>query len=258
VIRFASLGSGSRGNALLVQSGRTRLLIDCGFGPRVLAQRLARLGVVPEQIDAVLLTHEHSDHVAGVAALAKRFSCPVYASAGTRRALARRQIAVPCLEDIDGTADFVIQDLQIRPYAVPHDAEQPIQFVVSAEGLSLGVLTDAGRVTASMRDTLRGCAGLMLEFNHDAAMLAHGPYPASLKARISGGLGHLENRVAAELLCALRGDDLQVVLAAHLSETNNDPAHVTACLVQALTDTPIAWQIATQQAGSEWMELRHK
>ncbi|WP_222105295.1 MBL fold metallo-hydrolase [Denitromonas ohlonensis] len=256
MIRFASLGSGSRGNALLVQSGRTRLLIDCGFGPRALAQRLARLGVVPEQIDAVLLTHEHSDHVAGVAALAKRFSCPVYASAGTRRALARRKISVPCLEDIDGTIDFVVQDLQIRPYAVPHDAEQPIQFVVSAGGLSLGVLTDAGSVTASMRDALRGCAGLMLEFNHDAAMLAQGPYPARLKARISGGLGHLENRVAADLLRALRGDALQAVLAAHLSETNNDPHHVATCLTQVLSDTSTIWHIATQQAGSDWIVLR--
>ncbi len=256
MIRFASLGSGSRGNALLVQSGRTRLLVDCGFGPRVLAQRLARLGVVPEQIDAVLLTHEHSDHVAGVAALAKRFSCPVYASPGTRRALARRQIAVPCLEEIDGISDFTVQDFQIRPYAVPHDAEQPTQFVLSADSISLGVLTDAGRVTGSMREALSGCDGLMLEFNHDAGMLDQGPYPASLKARIRGGLGHLDNRVAAELLHSLRSDRLQALLAAHLSETNNDPTHVVSCLEEVLVQTQTTWQIATQQGGSAWMELR--
>ncbi|MBT0961501.1 MBL fold metallo-hydrolase [Denitromonas iodatirespirans] len=256
MIRFASLGSGSRGNALLVQAGRTRLLIDCGFGPRVLAQRLARLGVVPEQIDAVLLTHEHSDHVAGVGALAKRFCCPVYLSPGTRRALERRQHAVPHLREFEVSAAFPIQDFQVRPYAVPHDAAEPTQFVLDAEGLSLGILTDAGRVTDAMRKALAGCAGLMLEFNHDATMLANGPYPARLKNRIAGGQGHLDNDTASDLLRQLHRGSLQAVLAAHLSETNNHPAQVAKQLGEVLGDNPVAWQIASQAAGSDWMTLQ--
>lgn len=256
MIRFASLGSGSRGNALLVQSGRTRLLIDCGFGPRVLSQRLARLGVVPEQIDAVLITHEHSDHVAGVAALAKRYACPVYLSPGTRRALECRSHAIPHLREFDASAAFAIQDFLVRPYAVPHDAAEPTQFVLCAEGLSFGVLTDAGCVTDTMRDALAGCAGLMLEFNHDAAMLANGPYPAYLKARIGGGLGHLENRAASDLLQRLHCGVLQAVLAAHLSETNNHPAHVAHALGQVLADSAVAWRIASQTEGSDWMVLQ--
>ncbi|KAA3654268.1 MAG: MBL fold metallo-hydrolase [Proteobacteria bacterium] len=254
-MRFASLGSGSRGNALLVQSGRTRLLIDCGFGPRVLAQRLARLGVVPEQIDAVLITHEHSDHVAGVAALAKRYGCPVYLSAGTRQALASRQVVVPHLEEIDPSAAFTLQDFDVHPYTVPHDAAEPTQFVLASAGLRLGVLTDAGSVTPSMHEALRGCHGLMLEFNHDADMLARGPYPAFLKARVGGALGHLDNGMAADLLASLRGDALQVVLAAHLSETNNHPDHVEALLARVLAGRPTAWQVASQHAGSDWLTI---
>ena len=255
MIRFASLGSGSRGNALLVQSGRTRLLIDCGFGPRVLAQRLARLGVVPEQIDAVLITHEHSDHVAGVAALAKRYACPVYLSAGTRQALARRQIAVPHLEEIDPAASFTIHDVEVRPYAVPHDAAEPTQFVLASDGIRLGVLTDAGSITPAMLDALRGCNGLMLEFNHDADMLARGPYPEYLKARVGGAYGHLDNGMATDLLAQLRSDALQVVLAAHLSETNNHPDHVRAHLARVLAGAPTAWHVASQHDGSGWLTL---
>lgn len=255
MIRFASLGSGSRGNALLVQSGRTRLLVDCGFGPRVLAQRLARLGVVPEQIDAVLVTHEHSDHVAGVAALAKRHACPVYLSPGTRRALERRLPEIPHVREFDASAAFELLDIQVRPYAVPHDAAEPTQFVLDADGVALGVLTDAGSVTDAMRDALAGCAGVMLEFNHDAGMLADGPYPARLKARISGGQGHLENRVASDLLSQLHRGALQAVLAAHLSETNNHPDKVSDCLRQVL-GTTIGWQIASQERGSDWMTLQ--
>ena len=255
MIRFASLGSGSKGNALLVQSGRTRLLVDCGFGPRILRQRLSRLGVVPEQLDAVFVTHEHSDHVGGLAALAGRHSLPVFMSAGTYRALRRRGIALPDVRTLaDGQAQ-VLDDVEVQPYAVPHDADEPLQYVIRGHGRALGVLTDAGHVTDAMARTLAQCDGLAIEFNHDAQLLDAGPYPAWLKRRIAGPHGHLDNAAAAGLLARLDPARLRVVLAAHLSETNNCPARVAALLRAGVGAAGVAWQIASQQGGSDWMRL---
>ena len=256
MIRFASLGSGSKGNALLVQSGRTRVLIDCGFGPRVLAQRLARLGVVPEQLDAVLITHEHSDHVAGLAALARRVACPVYLTAGTRRALERRQALNCCpLIELTRGESFVVGDFAVFALAVPHDAAEPVQYILTDGAVRLGVLTDCGRVTHEMRNALQYCDGLVIEFNHDLRMLECGPYPAFLKARIAGPEGHLDNASAGHLLASVAHSGIQHVVGAHLSEKNNAPAIVRTVMAHALGAAPEQMQIASQDDGFDWRTL---
>ncbi len=253
MIRFVSLGSGSKGNALLVHAGTTRVLIDCGFGVRALAERLARVGVVPEQLDAVFVTHEHSDHVAGLAALQRRTGCPIYATAGTLDAVSRRQRLIGSQRRIKRGVSVAIGDLLIHPYEVPHDAAEPVQFVISDGAARLGVLTDAGRVTDHMFDALSGCEGLVLEFNHDLAMLRGGPYPHFLKQRIAGEYGHLDNDMAADLLARLAHTRLQQVLGAHLSEQNNRPALVCAAMAGALGARASEMRLASQQAGSDWL-----
>lgn len=253
MIRFACLGSGSKGNALLVESGATRVLVDCGFGPRETAARLGRLAVAPETIAAVLVTHEHADHVGGVAACAARFGWTVHASHGT--AAAARQLAGTPVRRFDSHAGFGIGDLEIRPYPVPHDAREPTQFVFSDGARQLGVLTDAGTITPHIVAMLAGCAALVLECNHDAEMLANGRYPPSLKQRIAGGFGHLENGAAADLLRTMDGGSLRHVIAAHLSEENNTPQRARTALAAALGCTADWIGVADQAAGFGWREL---
>jgi phosphoribosyl 1,2-cyclic phosphodiesterase len=252
-MRFASLGSGSKGNALLVEAGRTRVLVDCGFAAREMAVRLERLDVAPESITAVLITHEHADHVGGAAACAARFGWPVHASHGT--AAAARQLASLGVHRFDSHASFSLGDLEIHPFPVPHDAREPTQFVFSDGDRRLGLLTDAGAVTPHIVAMLAGCAGLVLECNHDAALLANGRYPPQLKRRIAGGFGHLDNRAAADLLRRLDGPPLQHVIAAHLSEENNSPDLVRGALAEALGCTPEWIGVADQAAGFGWREL---
>ncbi|MEW6164642.1 MAG: MBL fold metallo-hydrolase [Pseudomonadota bacterium] len=252
MIRFASLGSGSKGNALLVESGRTRVLLDCGFGPRETATRLARLGVEPDSVAAVLVTHEHADHVGGAAACAARFGWSLHASHGT--AGVARQLADAAVRRFDSHAAFAVGDIEIHPYPVPHDAREPTQFVFSDGAARLGVLTDAGAVTPHIVAMLAGCAALVLECNHDADMLARGRYPPPLKRRIAGGFGHLENGAAAGLLQAIGGKSLRHVVAAHLSEENNTPALARGALAGALGCTPDWIGVATQTEGFNWRE----
>ena len=255
MIRFVSLGSGSKGNALLVHAGTTRVLIDCGFGVRALTERLARVGVVPGQLDAVFVTHEHSDHVAGLGALQRRTGCPIYATAGTLDAIGRRQHLVGPRVCIDPDASVAVGDLLLQPYEVPHDAAAPVQFVVGDGAVRLGVLTDAGSVTDTMLAALRDCDGLVLEFNHDLSLLHGGPYPRFLKQRIASEYGHLDNDAAAALLARLAHARLQCVLGAHLSEQNNRPDLVRAAMAGALGARPDEMHLASQQTGSAWFAL---
>lgn len=253
MIRFASLGSGSKGNALLVESGRTRVLVDCGFGPREMATRLERLGVKPESVTAVLITHEHADHVGGAARCAARFGWTVHASHGT--AAAASQLADVAVKRFNSHANFIIDDVEIHPYPVPHDAREPTQFVFSDGAARLGVLTDAGTITPHIVAMLAGCAGLVVECNHDAKMLANGRYPPQLKKRIGGGYGHLENGAAADLLRAVGAGQLQHVIAAHLSEENNTPELARDALAGALGCAAEWIGVASQSVGFDWREL---
>jgi len=251
-VRFASLGSGSGGNALVVEAGTTRILLDCGYGPRQLAQRLALLDLAPEDLAAIVLTHEHGDHASGVLACATRYRLPVLLTHGTRCQLALEGVAVQL---IDGDTVVTVQDLELQPFPVPHDAREPVQFVISDGARRLGVLTDAGCITAHMCAVLSECHGLLLECNHDAEMLARGPYPLRLKQRISGRFGHLANDDAAELLQRLDRQRLQHVVAAHLSRENNTPALARAALATVLNCQPDWIGVADQETGFDWREI---
>ena len=253
-VRFASLGSGSRGNALVVEAGATRVMLDCGFSYAETVVRLARLGLAPEDIHAVVVTHEHDDHVSGVARFAARAGIPVYLTAGTLAAVASKFAQVRC-ECFDPHAAFQVGEITVRPFPVPHDAREPAQCVFDDGANTLGVLTDVGMPTAHIREMLSGCSGLVLECNHDAELLLNGPYPASLKARIGSRLGHLHNADAAELLASLDRSRLRHVVAAHLSEANNTPALARNALATALGGRPDDVLVATQKEGFDWLEL---
>lgn len=253
MIRFASLGSGSKGNALLVESGRTRVLLDCGFGPREIMMRLARLGVKAETVTDVLITHEHADHVGGAARCAARFGWTIHSSHGT--AAAATSLADVAVRRFDSHEAFALADIEVHPYPVPHDAREPTQFVFSDGAFRLGVLTDTGMITPHIVAMLADCAALVVECNHDAAMLAGGRYPPSLKQRIAGNFGHLENGMTADLLGKLAGSHLRHVIAAHLSEENNTPELATRALAGALGCTPDWIGVASQAEGFEWRAL---
>jgi phosphoribosyl 1,2-cyclic phosphodiesterase len=254
-MRFAYLGSGSRGNAAIVESGDTRILLDCGFTLRETEARLARLGLDADALSGVLLTHEHSDHMSGIGPLARRYGLPVWMTRGTGRAIANRAGTLPDVRHFDPHENFEIGDLQLHPFPVPHDALEPAQFVFSDGDVRLGVLTDIGRPTAHVESMLSGCDALALECNHDRAMLARGPYPQSLKTRIGGGEGHLDNDSAAELLGRIDSTRLQHLIAVHLSETNNLPTLAQAALAGALGCGADFVQVADQEAGLSWQGI---
>ena len=253
-MRFASLGSGSRGNALLVEAGSTRVLIDAGFGPREMSRRMQRLGLAADDVDAVLVTHEHSDHIGGVFACARRFDWAVLLTHGTRAACGDDGADVRTTI-IDSHEVLAVGDICVHPFPVPHDAREPVQFVLADGARRLGVLTDAGHVTAHMVAMLDACDALVLECNHDAQMLAHGSYPQALKRRIGGLWGHLDNIAAASLLSQLEGSSLRHVVAAHLSAENNTPALVREALSSVLGCEQDWIGVATQGEGFGWRDL---
>lgn len=253
-MRFASLGSGSRGNALLVEAGNTCLLVDAGFGPREISRRLERLGLAADAVDAVLVTHEHSDHIGGVFACARRFDWAVLLTHGTLAASADAG-ADTRITIIDSHESLSVGDICVQPFPVPHDAREPVQFTLADGARRLGVLTDAGHVTPHMIAMLEACDALVLECNHDTAMLEQGRYPQALKRRIGGPWGHLDNTAAASLLSQIGAAKLQHVVAAHLSEENNSPALVRAALSAVLGCTQDWIGIATQDQGFAWRDL---
>ncbi len=254
-MRFASLGSGSRGNALLVEAGETRILIDCGFGVREAHARLARIGLSPEDLSGILITHEHGDHIAGAFKLAVRNRLAVWMTHGTFSAAPPGRMELPRVELIDSHQPFQVGALDIHPFPVPHDAREPVQFVFSDGRHRLGVVTDLGCSTPHVEQMLTGCDALVLECNHDEEMLQQGDYPAHLKRRIAGRFGHLDNTAAADLLAALDVSRLQHIVAAHLSQQNNTPALAQAALAGVL-GCAVEWVgIADQDAGFDWRAL---
>lgn len=251
-LRFASLGSGSKGNGTLVEAGGTRVLIDCGFALRDAESRLERLGIEPASIDAILVTHEHGDHLGGVGRFARRHATAVHLTAGTAQAW---NDGVDGFRRINPHEAFRIGALEVQPYPVPHDAREPCQFVLAHGGRRLGILSDAGHVTPHMRAVLDGCDGLMIEFNHDEDRLAQGPYPYSLKQRVGGPFGHLNNRQSAELLRTLDLGRVQQLVLTHLSETNNTPEAALAAARAALPADGLRVVCADQGDGLAWREL---
>lgn len=253
-LRFRVLGSGSRGNSLLVECGATRILVDCGFPLREIELRLERAQVAPGSVSALLLTHEHGDHAQGALAFARRHPRVLFTTRGTFRALARKAKDVD-VRFIESGRCFAVGAIDILPYVVPHDACEPVQFVFSSGGARLGLLTDVGSPTPYIEECLRQCDGLILECNHEAELLQSGAYPPSLKARIGGRFGHLSNAQAAGILSRVMHPGLQCLVAAHLSAQNNRPDLARQALGSVLGDAASLIEVADQDLGLEWRAL---
>lgn len=256
-MRFASLGSGSDGNALVVEAGASCLMVDCGFSVREATRRLARLGLAVSSLTGLLVTHEHDDHAGGVFALARAAAAPVWITRGTLAALRE---ADPRVDEgvevrlLAGGLAQALDGIEVRPFTVPHDAREPVQYVFDDGRVRLGVLTDLGHPTAHVASMLSGCDALVLECNHDADMLAGGSYPDWLKRRIGGKHGHLSNAQAAELLAVLDRSRLRHLVAAHLSRSNNRPELALAALESVLGGRPEWLGVAAQASGFDWRE----
>jgi phosphoribosyl 1,2-cyclic phosphodiesterase len=259
MIRFASLGSGSEGNALLVESGKTRVLLDCGFGHKEATRRLERLDVAADSINAIIVTHEHSDHIGGAARFCDIYGAQLMMTYGTHWAAREsyaRAYAERTVRCFDSSEVFAVGDLEVHPFSVPHDARQPVQMVFTDGDVRLGVLTDVGESTLMIEAALTACDALVLEANHDEAMLANSSYPPSLKRRIAGKHGHLSNAASADILRRIDCTRLKHVVAAHLSQQNNSPDHARAALSEALHCAPEWIDVACQQQGFAWKTLQ--
>ena len=259
-MRFTSLSSGSEGNALVIESagqastGPARVLVDCGLALKEVTARLEQRGLLLSDLDAIYVTHEHSDHVSGVARLARAASIPVFLTHGTRVACPDHFWRGIRLVEVDSHAAWQILDLHLQVFPVPHDAREPAQIVISDGQHRLGILTDTGKSTPHIEAQLSLCDALFLEANHDEERLEQSDYPAALKARISGPFGHLSNRAAAGILAALDQSRLQVLVAAHLSQNNNAPELVQSAF-SGVVSGQASFQIASQDKGFDWISL---
>jgi phosphoribosyl 1,2-cyclic phosphodiesterase len=243
-VRVTILGSGSKGNATLVEAGGTAVLVDAGLGPRVLVARVdAALGRVPEAIHGVVLTHAHRDHAHHAPAYARRFGCPVYLTEATQRGV--RWEEPPSTRVVGKDAPFRVGELEVRPFPIPHDAPQ-VALTFEHAGERMGLVTDLGHVPPGLAEHLGGCATLLLESNHDVALLREGPYPEALKRRVGGSHGHLSNDQAAALLERLAPGLDQVVLM-HLSEANNRPELAFEAAKRALRRGDASLSVAHQE-----------
>jgi phosphoribosyl 1,2-cyclic phosphodiesterase len=261
LLRFASLASGSGGNCLVAEAGDaasvTRVLLDCGLNLRDTERRLARLGLAPADMDGLLVTHEHGDHAHGVFDFAAAHNITVYLTYGTMAAMKAEGKVIEGVRMviINGRQSEAIGAMQVIPFTVPHDAREPVQFVVSDGARKLGVLTDIGASTAHVEKMLSGLDALVLECNYDRDMLWNGGYPIWLKQRIAGPFGHLDNLESARLLGALDCSKLKHLIGAHLSQQNNRPELARAALAASLGCEQSWIGLATQDEGFGWREL---
>ena len=253
-MRFASLGSGSKGNSTVVESDTACVMVDCGFGLRNACTRLERIGKSPADLTAIIVTHEHSDHWKGIGALSAKYNIPVYLSAGSLKAK-EIQSGEALFNCIDSHKDFYVGDICIKPVPVPHDAREPIQYILSNGKVQLGILTDLGHFTPHVVSSYSKCDALLLECNYDEDMLLDGPYPRFLKDRVSGRFGHLSNRQAADLLLALDLSRLKTLVIGHISAKNNDVSLIKAA-IEPLCGEDIVLSFADQESGSPWMEMK--
>lgn len=252
MLRFASLGSGSSGNATVVSDGQAHLLIDCGFSAREADRRLRRLQLDLSRISAIVVTHEHSDHIRGVPMIARKYATPVYMTPGTYHA--RSLGVMPELHLIRNCTAFNVGNITVQPVPVPHDAREPVQFLFHCAGRKLGVLTDLGSFNHAVIEAYQSCHALLVEANHDRQMLAGGPYPLSLKRRVGGPWGHLSNDQTAALLEQIDTSCLQHLVVGHISRKNNSLALAQAALA-SLTKPLSAAIFACQDEGFGWLEL---
>jgi len=237
------LASGSRGNASVVASSRTSLLVDCGLSCREICRRLSLTGIALESLSGILITHEHSDHVSGLFVMARRFRLPVFMTSKTHHAYKHifrtstgEHVHVERLETFEAGRRFHVGDIEVAPFTTPHDAADPVGFVFRADGLRLGFVTDLGYLSRNVRHHLAGCDGLLIESNHDLEMLRGGPYPWAVKQRVMSRVGHLSNEALAEFLAGDYDGGAAFLILAHLSEQNNHPEIARAAAERALGD----------------------
>lgn len=258
-MRFSVLGSGSRGNATLVEVGETRLLVDAGFSARDLARRLDRLSVDPETVDGIVVTHDHGDHTRGIGVFARRFGTPIWLTDGTREACASLLRGEEVVHPYRPGHPFHVGAIRVEPFLTVHDAVDPVGVAVAdpEQNLRLGIATDLGRPTTGIRLALSDCDGLVLEANHDEGLLQEAPYPWSVKARIRSSHGHLSNHAAARFACELHHEHLTTIVLAHLSAESNRPslAHevVSAALDREGFEGTVT--VADQDEPTPWFDL---
>ena len=251
-MRYASLGSGSKGNGTLVHYGDQLLLIDCGFTIKEVERRLAKLGYQASDITGILVTHEHADHLKGVPPLARKYQLPVYMTPGTFRSKSMGEL--PQLHLLEGYQAFDLGDIRVEPVAVPHDAREPAQFVFTAGNKRLGILTDLGSISAHVEARFNDCDALVLEANYDPMMLAQGPYPPSLKQRVGSPWGHLSNQQTAGFLERVNKERLKQLVVAHLSQKNNCVDIVQQVLAE-VTQGIRQVVYACQDEGFDWLQV---
>jgi phosphoribosyl 1,2-cyclic phosphodiesterase len=252
-VRVAVLASGSGGNTCVVESGRTRVMVDAGLSAKEIEKRLVARGLAPDSISAIFLTHEHGDHSIGALTFAERFSCSIYATAGTAAALGLEGNLFSPFVRMESCREGRVGDIGFRPLATPHDSNESVAYAFEADDARMVIASDLGHVQRGFLEFLRGATTLLLEFNHDEDMLRDGPYVWPLKQRIAGGLGHLSNLQSAEAVRLAAGNRLRRVIATHLSRTNNTPALALAALASALevAENGAAYGAADQFDGYE-------
>jgi phosphoribosyl 1,2-cyclic phosphodiesterase len=258
VLRFRSLGSGSTGNATLVEAGNPgqacRLLVDCGLGIRQLEQRLARCGLSTADLDAIFITHEHSDHVGCARSVVLREGIPIWMSPGTYAGIGSPDLQGFLRETTDGVR-IDLGPLMLLPFTVPHDAREPLQLRCTDGDSHLGILTDLGHASPHVLHSLANCDALLLEFNHDPQLLATSSYHPALKKRVGGNYGHLSNGDAALIAQALHHAGLTTIVAAHLSRQNNRPDLARAALAQSIGWDPDRVSVADPLDGTPWITV---
>ncbi len=252
-MRYASLGSGSKGNATLIQNETTTIMVDCGFSVKETERRLARLNLTAEDISALFVTHEHGDHIRGVGPFARKYNLTVCMTRGTAKCKSLGNVPNLRLIAVDDSIDF--GGMTIESYTVPHDANEPCQFIIMDKKIRFAMLTDVGHCTEHIVTQLNDCDALLLECNHDTTMLHNGPYPASLKERVGGLYGHLSNNQASKLLNEIQHDKLKKISIAHISDKNNKEELALASLQAVLQNKSTEVSIIDQHEGIDWQEI---
>ena len=257
-LKVSILGSGSRGNSALVTTSRVRVLVDAGFSFRQLSKRMAEIGEAAESLDAVLISHEHSDHISGLQVLSRKVPVPIFMTGRTDAAIDWDEKAKPHVETFEAGAKLAIGDLDIETFTIPHDAVDPVGFTFRQNGFKVGIATDIGYMTESIKRHIRGCDMLVLESNHDLEMLKVGPYPWFVKQRVMSRVGHLSNQAVSDYLTEELDRETQVLVLAHLSGHNNHPEIARMFADQALQRagaTATRLLVAAQDRPSEVFEF---
>jgi len=257
-LRVCVLASGSKGNAIWIADDQTQILFDAGLSGIEIQRRCQSKGLNPAQLDSIIVSHEHADHIQSVGILSRRFHLPVYISKKTAKTAGHLLGKVPDIRHFNCGTAFTVNSLVVAPFTIPHDAEDPAGFTINTNGIKIGIATDLGIATAMVKERLKACHVLVLEANHDPEMLIKGPYPWPLKQRIQGRTGHLSNADSRELLSALKHEGLQHVVLAHLSETNNTPEKARVEVGQALRGSHAQLHVASQSVCAEIIELKYQ